>query len=55
MTSEKKVNEKVLFLIPFNNDWMGNAEEINYDSKGYFMFDFSSMPPRPLIKGIPIS
>jgi len=54
MTSLKKVTEKVLFVQAAEIDVMGNYEQMNLDSKGFFMFDMSQQPAQPLVSGIPL-
>ncbi|CDW77596.1 UNKNOWN [Stylonychia lemnae] len=55
LNSMKKVQEKVVFIHPLDIDWMGCLEEIKIDKMGYFLFDYSCNPPKPLVRGLPLS
>jgi len=39
----------------FDADFNSKQDEIKFDSKGFFLIDSQSKPPRPLAEGIPLS
>jgi hypothetical protein len=41
--------------LPFNFDCNLRNEEINFDSKGFFLLDTRSKPAIPLVAGLPLS
>ena len=42
LTTVKKVSEKVLFVTSLEMDNIGMLENINFDRKGFFLFDMAS-------------
>jgi hypothetical protein len=49
------VRDRVLFIQSFDADFNSKQDEIKFDSKGFFLIDSQSKPPRPLAEGIPLS
>jgi len=55
LDSDELVRNRVLFVNSFDCDYNSRQEELQYDSKGFFLLDTRVKPAKPLTIGLPLT